>query len=105
MGFLEAGLRSHADGCDTAHPVGFIEGWFVNEKFRKRGISRALDAGRRRLGSPGKACTEIASDTWIDDERSQNAHKATVGVGSSTAVSTFASRSLNLSNNCDDCHT
>lgn len=27
IGFLEAGLRSHADCCDPAHPVGFIEGW------------------------------------------------------------------------------
>jgi aminoglycoside 6'-N-acetyltransferase I len=36
-GFLEVGLRSHADGCDTSHPVGFVEGWFVQEAFRGRG--------------------------------------------------------------------
>ena len=74
-GFLEAGLRSHADGCDVAHPVGFIEGWFVDEKFREQGVGRALvqaaEDWARRQG-----CTEIASDTWIDDERSQSAHKA-----------------------------
>jgi aminoglycoside 6'-N-acetyltransferase I len=74
-GFLEAGLRSHADGCDTAHSVAFIEGWFVHKRFRKQGIGRALvqsaEDWARRQG-----CTEIASDTWIDDERSQSAHKA-----------------------------
>ena len=25
-GFLEAGMRSHADGCDPQRPVGFVEG-------------------------------------------------------------------------------
>ena len=35
-GFLEAGLRSHADGCDPAHPVGYVEGWFVREAHRGR---------------------------------------------------------------------
>jgi aminoglycoside 6'-N-acetyltransferase I len=25
-GFIEVGLRSHADGCDPARPVGFLEG-------------------------------------------------------------------------------
>jgi len=29
VGFLEVGLRSHADGCDPAQPVGYVEGWFV----------------------------------------------------------------------------
>jgi len=74
-GFLEVGLRSHADGCDTAQPVGFVEGWFVHEAFRKQGIGRALmrfaDDWARRQG-----CREMASDTWIDDERSQHAHQA-----------------------------
>jgi aminoglycoside 6'-N-acetyltransferase I len=27
VGFLDVGLRSHADGCDLSHPAGFIEGW------------------------------------------------------------------------------
>lgn len=39
VGFLEAGLRSHADGCDTAQPVGYIEGWFVEDAFRRQGIA------------------------------------------------------------------
>ena len=41
-GFLEVGTRSHADGCKPARPVGFVEGWFVHEAFRRRGVSREL---------------------------------------------------------------
>ena len=26
IGFLEVGLRSHADGCDPSHAVGYVEG-------------------------------------------------------------------------------
>ena len=74
-GFIEVGLRSHADGCDTAHPVGFLEGWFVHEAFRRQGIGaalvRAAEDWARRQG-----CHEIASDTWIDDQMSIDAHQA-----------------------------
>jgi aminoglycoside 6'-N-acetyltransferase I len=74
-GFLEVGLRSHADGCDTAQLVGFVEGWFVHKPFRKQGIGKALmrsaeDWARRQ------SCLEIASDTWIDDSMSIDAHQA-----------------------------
>jgi len=74
-GFLEVGLRSHADGCDTAHPVGFVEGWFVHEAYRKQGIARAL-MGSAEDWARNRGCVEMASDTWIDDERSQRSHQA-----------------------------
>jgi aminoglycoside 6'-N-acetyltransferase I len=74
-GFIEVGLRSHADGCDPARPVGFIEGWFVREASRKQGIGGALmrsaEAWARNQG-----CLEIASDTWVDDETSLRSHQA-----------------------------
>jgi aminoglycoside 6'-N-acetyltransferase I len=74
-GFLEVGLRSHADGCDTAHPVGFVEGWFVHEAYRKQGIGRALMRSAEDWAQ-NHGCLEMASDTWIDDERSQRSHQA-----------------------------
>ena len=74
-GFLEVGLRSHADGCDTAHPVGFIEGWFVHEASRKQGIGSALIRAAENWASE-QGCLEIASDTWIDDQMSIDAHQA-----------------------------
>lgn len=74
-GFLEASLRSQADGCDPAHPAGFNEGWFVHESSRRQGIGRALMQAAEQW-SREQGCTEIASDTWIDDERSERSHKA-----------------------------
>jgi aminoglycoside 6'-N-acetyltransferase I len=74
-GFIEVGLRSHADGCDIAQPVGFVEGWFVHEAFRKQGIGAALMRAAEDWARK-KRCREIASDTWIDDEMSIDAHQA-----------------------------
>src|SRR5262245_44891754 len=44
IGFVEVGLRSHADGCDERRPVGFVEGWFVAPEQRRRGVGAALMA-------------------------------------------------------------
>jgi aminoglycoside 6'-N-acetyltransferase I len=74
-GFIEVGLRSHADGCDHAHPVGFIEGWFVREAHREQGTGRALMRFAEEWAR-SQGCLEIASDTWIDHEDSQRAHQA-----------------------------
>jgi aminoglycoside 6'-N-acetyltransferase I len=74
-GFLQAGLRSHADGCDPAQPVGFIEGWFVYEPLRHQGIGRALMRITEQWAR-AHGCIEIASDTWIDHSLSQTAHQA-----------------------------
>jgi aminoglycoside 6'-N-acetyltransferase I len=74
-GFLQVGLRSHADGCDIVRPVGFVEGWFVHESFRNRGVGRELMRAAEQWARM-QGCLEIASDTWVDDERSQRAHEA-----------------------------
>jgi aminoglycoside 6'-N-acetyltransferase I len=74
-GFLEIGLRSHADGCDTAQPVGFVEGWFVHEAFRNQGVGAALMRSAEDWAR-NQGCIEIASDTWIDDEISILTHQA-----------------------------
>jgi aminoglycoside 6'-N-acetyltransferase I len=74
-GFLELGLRSHADGCDPSRPVGYIEGWYVSENYRHQGIGRELLAAAEDWAR-GQGCVEVASDTWIDNEVSQRVHKA-----------------------------
>jgi aminoglycoside 6'-N-acetyltransferase I len=75
VGFLEAGLRSHADGCDPSRPVGYIEGWYVVESFRHRGIGKRL-LGAAEEWARSQGCFEMASDTWIDNELSQDVHEA-----------------------------
>ncbi len=75
IGFIEVGLRSHADGCDGRQPVGFIEGWYVVPEVRGRGVGRAL-ANAAEEWARQRGCIEIASDTWADNEASQLAHRA-----------------------------
>jgi aminoglycoside 6'-N-acetyltransferase I len=71
-GFLEASAREYAEGCETS-PVGYIEGWFVEEDVRQQGVGRLLvwtaEEWARSLGM-----TEMASDTWLDNESSIQAH-------------------------------
>jgi aminoglycoside 6'-N-acetyltransferase I len=74
-GFIEVGLRSHADGCDTNHPVGYIEGWFVSEPFRGKGAGRALMQAAENWAREN-GCAEMASDALIDNLESQHAHSA-----------------------------
>jgi aminoglycoside 6'-N-acetyltransferase I len=74
-GFIEVGLRSHADGCDISQPVGFIEGWFVRASDRGNGAGRQLmEAAERWARENG--CIEIASDALLDSELSQEAHRS-----------------------------
>jgi len=74
-GFLEVDLRSHADGCNPSRPVGYVEGWYVSEDHRRRGIGRKLLAAAEDWAR-SQGCVEIASDTWIDNEVSQRVHEA-----------------------------
>ena len=74
-GFIEVDLRSHADGCDPARPVGYIEGWFVHEAYRKKGVGAALMRTAEEW-TRSHGCHEMASDALIDNEPSQLAHQS-----------------------------
>jgi len=73
-GFLEVDLRSHADGCNPSRPVGYVEGWYVAENHRHKGIGKKLLAAAEDWAR-SEGCVEIASDTWIDNEVSQRVHE------------------------------
>jgi aminoglycoside 6'-N-acetyltransferase I len=75
VGFIEAGLRSHADGCDPARPVGFIEGWYVAPEWRRQKVGARLVA-EAEAWARAQGCREMASDTWIDAVDSRRAHEA-----------------------------
>lgn len=74
VGFLEVGLRSHADGCNPAQPVGYIEGWYVDEDYRHRGVGKMLLAAAEDWARSHN-CVEMASDALIDNELSQRVHE------------------------------
>lgn len=71
-GFLEAGQREYAEGCDTS-PVAYIEGWYVDPDLRLQGVGvqliQAAEAWARERG-----LTEMASDCLIDNTVSEQAH-------------------------------
>ena len=74
VGFIEVGLRSHADGCDPWKPVGYVEGWFVRESHRRQGIGTELVAAAENWAR-NQGCLEMASDALIDNDVSRRAHE------------------------------
>ncbi|HZD48218.1 MAG TPA: GNAT family N-acetyltransferase [Silvibacterium sp.] len=75
LGFIEVGLRSHADGCDEKTPVGYVEGWFVRESHRRQCVGARLIAAAEDWAR-SKGCIEIASDAVIDNYISQRVHES-----------------------------
>lgn len=75
VGFLEVGLRSHADGCDDSQAVGYIEGWYVTEDQQRKGVGTRLLAAAEDWARE-QGCMEMASDALIDNQGSQLAHEA-----------------------------
>lgn len=71
-GLLEAGTRPYADGCDTT-PVGYIEGWYVDEDVRGIGIGRALVAEAEDWARE-RGLHEMASDTAVTNTAGFKAH-------------------------------
>lgn len=72
IGLTEARIREYGEGCETS-PVGYIEGWFVQEEHRGRGIVGVMTQAAEDWARE-KGCTEMASDTWLDNEASIRAH-------------------------------
>ena len=74
LGFAEVGTRAYAEGCETT-PVGFLEGWFVEEHARGSGVGRAL-VQAAETWARNRGLTEFGSDTWLENEASIRAHQA-----------------------------
>ena len=74
-GFAQCQLRhDYVEGTETS-PVGYLEGIYVKEPFRKQGIARRLlnacEDWAREQG-----CTEFASDCELTNAESQEFHRA-----------------------------
>ena len=67
-------LREYAEGCNSS-PVGFVEGWYVDPEARRSGVGRRLvEAAEDWAREAG--CTEMASDSLIDNDEGHRAHEA-----------------------------
>lgn len=75
VGFVEVDLRSHADGCDPAQAVGYVEGWYVTEEYRRCGVGARLMAAAEEWAR-GFGCREMGSDAVIENDVSLRAHAA-----------------------------
>lgn len=73
VGFAQCGLRrDYVEGTDSS-PVGYLEGIFIKEEYRKRGLARdMLEACWKWAKEQG--CTEFASDCELDNEDSLKFH-------------------------------
>jgi aminoglycoside 6'-N-acetyltransferase I len=72
VAFIEAGLRDYGEGCTTS-PVGCIEAWYVDPHIRGQKIGRELVSVAEGWARE-KGCTEMVSDTWLENESGVAAH-------------------------------
>jgi aminoglycoside 6'-N-acetyltransferase I len=72
VAFIESGLRDYGEGCETS-PVGYIEAWYVDEHIRGKKLGRDLVYAAEQWARE-KGCSEMASDTWLENEASIAAH-------------------------------
>jgi aminoglycoside 6'-N-acetyltransferase I len=73
VGFLEASIRPFVEDCHSDQ-VGYLEGWFVENDYRKNGIGRKL-VRMAENWARSKNCTEMASDSEIGNDLSLKAHQ------------------------------
>ena len=73
--FAQCQLRhDYVEGCETS-PVGYLEGIFVREPLRGKGVAKAL-LNRCQDWARSQGCTEFASDCELSNEESLRFHLA-----------------------------
>jgi aminoglycoside 6'-N-acetyltransferase I len=72
VGMVEVSLKESAEGCFSS-PVGYLEAWFVDENLRGKGVAGVLTDAAENWAR-GKGCTDMASDTWLENGVSIRAH-------------------------------
>lgn len=73
IGFAEVSIRPYAEECYSGR-VAYLEGWFVEESNRRKGVGRALVAAAEGWGRR-QGCTELASDADVHNLASAEAHR------------------------------
>jgi len=72
IGFAEVSIRPYAEGCHSGR-VAYLEGWYVEPAYRRRGVGAALVAAVEDWGRT-EDCPELASDAEIENVASAAAH-------------------------------
>jgi aminoglycoside 6'-N-acetyltransferase I len=74
VGFAEVSLRhDHVDGASIS-PVPYLEAWFVEARFRKQGVGRALMNAVEQWAI-SRGYSELASDAELENSLSIRLHK------------------------------
>jgi len=76
VGFAQCGLRHDYVEGTSRSPVGYLEGIFIEESYRKQGCAKQLLACCEQWAKE-KSCTEFASDCELDNEISRQFHFGT----------------------------
>ena len=90
VGFAQCQLRrDYVEGTETS-PVGYLEGIFVEDAYRRRGLSKALlsacEGWAKEMG-----CSEFASDCELENEESLAFHLA-LGFEEANRIICFAKK-------------
>ena len=73
VGFAQCQLRyDYVEGTESS-PDGYLEGFFVAEKYRKQGVARDL-LSACETWAKSKGCAEFASDCELDNVQSLQFH-------------------------------
>ena len=73
IGFAQCQLRhDYVEGTESS-PVGYLEGIYVADEYRKQGVARELLSACESWAK-AKGCTEFASDCELDNTQSLRFH-------------------------------
>ena len=90
VGFAQCQLRhDYVEGTESS-PVGYLEGIFVSEACRGRGVAKML-LGACENWARGQGCREFASDCELDNRESLAFHLG-VGFQEANRIICFAKR-------------
>ncbi len=90
VGFAQCQLRhDYVEGTDSS-PVGYLEGIYVAEGYRKQGIARELLSACESWAK-SKGCTEFASDCELSNVQSLQFH-LNVGFEEANRIICFTKR-------------
>lgn len=94
VGFAQCGLRfDYVEGTDSS-PVGYLEGIFVLEEYKKRGYAKEL-LGECQNWAKDQGCLEFASDCELDNEDSLKFHLK-MGFAEANRIICFTKRLTDL---------